>query len=106
MQPTYIRGSKIRFELQFFDINKNLIVPAAPVIHINYVITKYTRSTVNIALTLSNNFYVTDWDSGVSYPGEIYWSAESGSTDINKISYDGIFSLSANPANPVPVVVP
>jgi hypothetical protein len=94
-----VRGSTVAFKVNFTDDLGAPINPSQASVFVSYPDTTGTRTTTEIVLTQSGNDWTASFDTGISKPGEITWSAQTKLT-TPAAAVDGSFTVTANSANP------
>jgi len=94
-----IRGNRITFRTEFFDIDGVVTNPSSASLHIRYPQGNATITAPPIALAQVGNVWSGSWESAVSQSGKVSWSVRSSGPAIAE---DGYITLTANPANPEP----
>jgi hypothetical protein len=97
----FIRGATIQFSTTFYDVNNNLVIPDSATINI---LPAQATTAVQVAMTPPGGgsfIWTALWDTrGIPAPQDVYWSIHTGSSDpIPVTAEDGVFRLTANPAN-------
>jgi hypothetical protein len=94
------RGSTVQFSTNFYDVNSKLVQPTNATINL---VPSMTQTAVSIPMTRPSGSVTTWtalWDTRGIPAGVIYWSIHTGSSDpVPVVAEDGMFTLSANPAN-------
>jgi hypothetical protein len=96
---TVVRGSTVTFKANFTDDLGAPINPAQASVFVSFPNPTGSRTTVELPLAQSGNDWTAQWDSGVSKPGTVAWSAHTKAT-TPAAAVDGTFEVTANPANP------
>ena len=96
---TIVRGSAVYISIVFKDETGATISPSSAAMRLQYR-QRGRHKTEVIALTNDGGIWSAVWDSSVAESGNVAWWAQSA--DAPKAACEGIFSLSANAANPNP----
>jgi hypothetical protein len=96
---TVVRGSTVTFKANFTDDAGLPINPAQASVFVSFPNPTGSRTTVELTLTQSGDDWTAQWDSGLSKPGTVSWSAHTKAT-TPAAAVDGTFEVTANPANP------
>jgi hypothetical protein len=99
LMTTVVRGSTVTFKANFTNEAGLPINPAQAAVFVSFPNPTGLRTTVEIALVQSGNDWTAQWDSGVSKPGTVTWSAQTKLT-TPAAALDGAFEVTANSANP------
>lgn len=99
LMTTVVRGSTVTFKANFTDDLGAPINPAQAAVFVSFPNPTGSRTTIELALTQSGNDWTAQWDSGVSKPGTVSWSAQTKAT-TPAAAVDGTFEVTANSANP------
>jgi hypothetical protein len=99
LMTTVVRGSTVTFKANFTNEAGLPVNPAQASVFVSFPNPTGLRTTVEIALTQSGNDWTAQWDSGLSKPGTVSWSAHTKAT-TPAAATDGTFEVTANPANP------
>ena len=95
-----VRGATVQFSTTFFDVNSQIIQPDNATINL---IPSITQQPILVAMTPPVGQAVqwtALWDTRSIPPGVVYWSIHTGNADpVPVVAEDGMFTLSANPAN-------
>lgn len=95
-----VRGATVQFATTFYDVNSNVIQPDNATINI---VPSMTQTAVLIPMAPQGGGspqWTAMWDTRNIPPGAVYWSIHTGSMDpIPVVAEDGMFTLTANPAN-------
>jgi hypothetical protein len=95
-----IRGATVQFATTFYDVNNNVVVPDNATVNI-----QPAQESAPIAVPMTppggiGTLWTALWDTRNHAPQDIYWSIHTGASDpIPVTAEDGMFRLSANPAN-------
>jgi hypothetical protein len=94
-----VRGSTVAFKVNFTNDLGAPINPSQASVFVSYPDTTGTRTTTEIVLIQSGNDWTASFDTGISKPGEVTWSAQTKLT-TPAAAVDGSFTVTANSANP------
>lgn len=99
---TITRGTTVSFTTTFYDVNGNVVQPAAATINITYPTTAGGSATFPLAMTgpTGNGTWTAQWDSRGAGIGAVEWSVHSDPGPPFGVE-DGYFVLTGNLANQV-----
>ena len=95
-----IRGATVQFATTFYDVNNNVVVPDSATVNI---LPSQETAAISVAMTPpagQATLWTALWDTRNHAAQDVYWSIHTGASDpIPVTAEDGMFRLSANPAN-------
>lgn len=99
-QTCLFRGGTAYWKTNFYDIDGSLVQPASAVISVDYPNTDGSRGqqTINMSSGSSTTPWTAQLDTRNMGVGPVYWSIHTN-TPIPVAVEDGMFDLTANPAN-------
>jgi hypothetical protein len=96
-----VRGATVQFATTFFDVNNNPINPDSAFVNILPAQSNTPVQVTMVGPSGGSFVWTALWDSrNTAAPQDIYWSIRTGTNDpIPVTAEDGMFRLTANPAN-------
>lgn len=100
-QTDIFRGATVQFSVTFYDFNKNVVIPTAAHVQVEYPDLNGNRQTLQLAMTppaVGTNNFTAQLNTMNMGAGPVNWSVHSDAP-IPVAVEDGTFLLTANPAN-------